>query len=313
MEFLQADVFFEDTVDERTSVGRVVAKFINTSLDQLKGQSLLKVHPPHALKAPVAPQNSNTRFDEAWSEKRTVVNTAGTNSNSEKICINYDSEISEETNKLTSSQSLQKSNNINDIITEISNVADRVLNISEKKNCASVGDVEMQDLSINAYSTTLNTFCDVKPAKRFNIISRASPADCDPYSNRSNQLSDEQVEQMMLYTAAGIGGLAVLCKNEKFDDNEKYRQFEVSESLRENLSGMRVVEHPILIVVKKDHAYEFLTQNNRYADPELERILKSRTPTTVASAAAAPEKKDESNFAYFNADCPEYQYLEEEM
>lgn len=250
MEFLHADVFFEDTVDEKTSVGRIVAKFLCEPLHELRGHALYKTHIEKATKG-------------------LAVNVQG----GDVLCLSNDS--TQHPIKLSSPE--ETSSNFNKVMNEITSTADKVLNLSAKSDSSIFSNVT-NDI-IHATDMTLNHFCEDKSS----AASRSSARDISIIdtlpSAAPEQLTPDQLQQMMLYQSAGLGGLAVLCKNEGFDDNEKYRMFDTSESLKDNLIGLRVVEHPVLIVVKKDHVYEFLSQYNRREDPELERILQSQNTT----------------------------------
>jgi len=77
-----------------------------------------------------------------------------------------------------------------------------------------------------------------------------------------NECADENLSNDMdpyeIYRAAGFSGVKVLLKSEgDFHKSKRYHELDISDSLKGNLSGKCIVEHPILMIILNHHSDSF--------------------------------------------------------
>lgn len=263
VEFLQADIFFEDTWDERISIGRIVSKYLNCSPDERQGCS---ISPSSSIASGVSSQNNSTPVEdpmaEHWSEPLQINNDAVRTNDNNSTLINNLSHKNEDANCKVSS----------DVNTETSPVLNH----------------DVIDGTLNPeYNghTTIPTLPDTP------LVQDVTPAE---RGSVTLSLTTDQHQQMMFYEAAGLGQLAVLLKNEDFYDDRRYIELSFSDSLRDGLVNLRVVEYPVLTVVRRDHSYELLNSGE---------VEKSRRQDSPAKQNHCKEELGaESTLKYFDAD-----------
>jgi len=113
------------------------------------------------------------------------------------------------------------------------------------------------------------------------------PVETSQSPHNKEILSEEQLEQLDYYRAAGLGSLAILCKNEHFEEKNRYVEWDLHASIHDNLAGAWIVEHPILLVVRKDHVPEFDVCGNLADDKELNAVFRRSAEQKQADSEKA--------------------------
>ena len=73
-----------------------------------------------------------------------------------------------------------------------------------------------------------------------------------------DQNSCNDMDAYEIYRAAGFSGVKVLLKSEgDFHKSKRYHELDISDSLKGNLSGKCIVEHPILMIILNHHSDAF--------------------------------------------------------
>lgn len=223
LRFIHANVYFEKTVDENSTINDIISEYLEKSPEDLRGRTIDKS---------LETSSSDESDDETETSKPSLV---------------------------------QKPEDVAD-------------------------EIDRDDV----ITTTLNPFCPpklriVESPERDLVVDASLNYEQIP----ERPLSEEQLREMLLYQSAGVKDIAALLINEDFESSTKYNKFLLNDSLKENLRGLRIVEYPILVVMRKDHAYEFMKENQMETD-EIDKIMNKTAETNVAVT--------KNSMKYFNAD-----------
>lgn len=91
------------------------------------------------------------------------------------------------------------------------------------------------------------------------------------------------------YRSAGLNGVTVLLKAEKVPgSSHKYFELDPRETLAENLSGRCIIEFPIILVVLKDHAYNF---DIIVSDDDSDEVNSNNKESSNADDAKQPTRR----------------------
>ncbi|KAF2346157.1 Zinc finger HIT-type [Trinorchestia longiramus] len=279
VEFVQANVYFEATFDENISIGRIVSKFVSCALHELRGWNAdelcgtPRAEPLHAREKVMCNARScqEDPLKDYWSEG--VVSMK----NNTDVPLHS---LPETRKCLKSGQKCE--------VLQHTRVNAEEIRSTEKEQQSKKTLISFANEDV--IKMTLNSFCDSTGAT-YGTPEGPLAVDVtrEPKINHPKPLNDSQKDQILMYQAVGIPQLSVLFKNENFYDNKRYLEMCVSDSLKESLSGLRVVEYPILSVFMKDHAHELAS-------------VKEDVHVTVNEADSGNHIEDKT-FKYFDAEC----------
>ncbi|XP_018008422.1 uncharacterized protein LOC108666118 isoform X3 [Hyalella azteca] len=291
VEFLQANVYSEDTWDERISIGRIISKFLDMAPEDMRGWPI-----DHTSESSAGVHSTQDK------EERAMPCVCGT----DPLNSHWSEEVSNDENRVGLDNNDQSS--LGEHGAEVKNVTRQFrracksgkLNSSCPKCTVSSQEYFSPSANHDQISLTLNTECNTESLEDH---SRDYPLAIDitrvRRENKAKSLTVEQMQQMSYFQSQGASQLAVLFKNEDFcQDQRHYVHVCLSDSLRESLSQLRVVEYPIFVVTTRAQAYEMACEDIEKGDDyetadRCNKISKSKPDDTTAK----------KTFRFFDAEC----------
>lgn len=322
--FIHADFYIERTMlHEDTTLGRVVGQVLAvTPPEELRVWSCTESNSGNLSKVEGATQNADTisgPLEEGWSEQSDNVDRCGSSDHdlsletAPKVCnepqvsiVNDDqpsSELSLSNNALKLikvTKHTEKNSESKSIHDDSSSI--KIANHDSKTDRNQPPLLPFQDLQLiepyDVCTSTLNPFIqqpnpyELVPFKP--LVKEVTP---DPIAEASHTLTPTEADQFMFYQAAGLGELAVLFSHGMASDGRRYTQMDLTDTLKDNLAGLNVVEYPILLVMRKDHVYEFLDRVTAHDDHDYRRMH------TKWEGVKKEQEPESNGLKYFDADC----------
>ena len=92
----------------------------------------------------------------------------------------------------------------------------------------------------------------------YNLLQPYVIGTCNSRNENVDQNLCNDMDPYEIYRAAGFSGVKVLLKSEgDFHQSKRYHELDISNSLKGNLSGKCIVEHPILMIILNHHSDSF--------------------------------------------------------
>ena len=287
LKFVHAEVNFEVTVDESATIGFIVSHFLDCDVNSLKCHTPpdAPVEDQHFMDTSSSPQNAKTV--EQKDENYLKINNSSSNNNDKNIMDTSSSPQNAKTveqkdeNDLKINNSSSNNNDKNIMDTSPSPLNAKTVEQKDENDLKMNDSSNNNDKNSESIYVNLNSFCpkinSISEEVEQSLVSEMSMAS----NSVPRPLTEQQKFQFSLYQSAGLANIAVVFQNEDFSSNEKFKRFYHNDSLKDSLAGLTVVEHPIFLVVRKDHVYEIVQE--KYEKDEIDEIMQSLSRKSRAS------------------------------